>query len=359
MTKKIIIVGGGYAGTRMAHALDSVADVTLIEPREAFFHSVAAIRAVVQPDLLERLIVPYDRLLRNGRIIRARATQIGEGAVVLDDGRRVEGDIVIATTGSGYAQPFKPHADSISEYRKRQAEAHAAVLEAQTVVIVGAGPVGVELAAEIKAAHPRRNVTILAASDAVVPGISPKLSRALSSQIAAMGIELRLGVPVDGLQSTDAPFAGTLQAGGRSYAADIVFPAFGARPVLPPLQGETASRAGRLVVDPWMRPNGYRHVFALGDAADNGDPMTIVAVRRQVPWLTRTIKSMIAGRPIDALPPYRKAMRPLLLVPLGHDGGSSVMPVGRQGWVVGPWLTQRIKGRDLFLTDTRKELGYA
>ena len=74
MRNKIVIVGGGYAGVRMAHGLDEFADVTLIEPREAFFHCVAAIRAVVQPELLDRLIIPYDRLLKNGRIIQARAS---------------------------------------------------------------------------------------------------------------------------------------------------------------------------------------------------------------------------------------------------------------------------------------------
>ena len=119
LKKKVVIVGGGYAGVGMAHSLDKYADVTLIEPREAFFHSVAAIRAVVQPDLLDRLIIPYDRLLKRGKVIRARAKQISEGHVVLEDGGTVEGDIVIAATGSNYAQPFKPWSESIADFRSK------------------------------------------------------------------------------------------------------------------------------------------------------------------------------------------------------------------------------------------------
>ena len=34
-----------------------------MEPRDAFVHNVAAIRAIVEPALLDRLIIPYDRLL--------------------------------------------------------------------------------------------------------------------------------------------------------------------------------------------------------------------------------------------------------------------------------------------------------
>nr|WP_321440604.1 FAD-dependent oxidoreductase [uncultured Hyphomonas sp.] len=358
MRKRIVIVGGGYAGVRMAHGLDELADVTLIEPREAFFHCVAAIRAVVQPALLDRLIIPYDRLLKNGRIIKARAEQISEGCVVLGNGQTVEGDFIIAATGSNYARPFKARSDSIADFRSHQAAAHAAVEAAQTIIVVGAGPVGVELAAEIKFAHPGKSISILAASDEVVPSIASKLSKALQLQIADMGIDVQLGAFVDGVDRTDAPFAGSLHAGGKTYEADLIVPAFGAKPVLPPVECVAASASGRLEVDQWMRPCGYQAVFALGDAADNGDPMTIVAVRRQVSWLLKTVKKLIEGTSVETLPAYTRATKPLLLVPLGQKKGASILPISRSGCLVGPWLTQKVKGKDLFLTDTRKELGY-
>lgn len=356
--KNIIIVGGGYAGVRMAHGLDAVSNVTLIEPGDAFVHCVAAIRAVVEPELLERLIIPYDRLLKRGKLIKARAEKISEGFVVLDDGSRIEGDIIIAATGSKYAEPFKRQTDSIADFRSDQAKLHDAVAGAQTIAVVGAGPVGVELAAEVKSAHPDKSITIFAASEEVVPGISHKLSAALLPQLSDMGIDVKLGVSVDRLERADAPFQGTLSVGGETYTADLIVPAFGARPVMPPVEGAGATASGRLEVDPWMRPTGYRNVFSLGDAADNGDPMTIVAVRRQVGWLLKTMNALMAGKNFESLPAYTNAVKPLLLVPLGREKGASILPVSRSGWVGGPWLTQKIKGKDLFLTDTRKELGY-
>src|SRR5271163_3746352 len=107
IVKRIVIVGG-YAGTMVARALDGVAEVRLIEPRDRFVHNVAAIRAVVEPALLDRLMIPYDRLLRRGSVIRGLAAEIGEARVGLADGTTIEGDIVVAATGSTYARPFKP-----------------------------------------------------------------------------------------------------------------------------------------------------------------------------------------------------------------------------------------------------------
>ena len=37
----VAVIGGGYAGYSTARELDDFADVTLIEPRDAFVHNVA------------------------------------------------------------------------------------------------------------------------------------------------------------------------------------------------------------------------------------------------------------------------------------------------------------------------------
>ena len=58
--KKIVVVGGGYAGFEIAKELDGFADVTLVEQREAFVHPPAAIRALVQPGVLDESGFPYD-----------------------------------------------------------------------------------------------------------------------------------------------------------------------------------------------------------------------------------------------------------------------------------------------------------
>jgi glycine/D-amino acid oxidase-like deaminating enzyme len=78
--KRVVIVGGGYAGTLLARALDPIAEVVLIEPKAAFVHNVAAIRAIVDPTWLDKLILPYERLLKRGRVLRDRVIAIeGEG----------------------------------------------------------------------------------------------------------------------------------------------------------------------------------------------------------------------------------------------------------------------------------------
>ena len=42
----VAVIGGGYGGFNAAKALDEFVDVLLVEPRDAFVHNVAALRAL-------------------------------------------------------------------------------------------------------------------------------------------------------------------------------------------------------------------------------------------------------------------------------------------------------------------------
>ena len=102
MARRLVIVGGGYVGAELARALDDHATVTLVEEREAFCHAPAMIRAVVAPDLVERALFPYDRLLRKGTVLRARATAVDAGAVTLTDGRTLAADACASRKRKSY-----------------------------------------------------------------------------------------------------------------------------------------------------------------------------------------------------------------------------------------------------------------
>src|SRR5580692_5797552 len=96
----VVVLGGGYGGINAAKALDDVADVTLVDPKDAFVHNVAAWRALVEPEWLERIFLPYERLLVNGRFIRDRASEVDGRRVTLASGAQLQPDYLVLATGS-------------------------------------------------------------------------------------------------------------------------------------------------------------------------------------------------------------------------------------------------------------------
>lgn len=358
--KRVIIVGGGYAGTTLARALDAAFEVVLVEPREAFVHNVAVIRALVQPGLIDQIILPYDRLLNRGRVIRARVSAVAEGRVSLSTGETITGDYVVLATGSTYAQPFKPTTEAMADFRSASASTHEAIKAARHIAIVGAGAVGVELAGEIASGLSGKSVTLIGSGDRLFPEFAPGLGKRLLADLKALGVTVKLGASAK-LAVTDRPHAGPLHlTSGEVLEPDLVIPALGAHPDTRPLTdlvGVRFDTTGRVATDGWMRPPGLVNVFALGDVAANGDLMTIVASSRQAPWLAKTLHALAAGAAIDALPRYSPWPSPPILVPLGAARGASVLPVTKKGLVVGPFLTGAIKGKSLFIPRYHKEFG--
>src|SRR5262249_29952087 len=97
--KRIVVVGGGFAGVTVAGALDGVEEVQLVEPRDRFVHNVAAIRALADASWLDRVAIPYDRLLKRGTMIQDKAVEIRDGMVFLSNGTILEADVAVAATG--------------------------------------------------------------------------------------------------------------------------------------------------------------------------------------------------------------------------------------------------------------------
>src|ERR1700734_1480229 len=96
----VVVIGGGYGGINVAKSLDDVASVVLVEPKDAFVHNVAALRALADPSWLPRIYLPYDKLLGHGRVVRDRAAKVDTGRVTLASGEEIRADYIVLATGS-------------------------------------------------------------------------------------------------------------------------------------------------------------------------------------------------------------------------------------------------------------------
>jgi NADH dehydrogenase FAD-containing subunit len=223
-------------------------------------------------------------------------------------------------------------------------------------VIVGAGPVGIELAGEIAAAFQDKQITLVAATQALLPDLGTKLGYALARQLQDMGVRLLMGRRAIELASTEAPFgpAHVKLDDGTQVAADLVFPVIGAKPVATfPTGTAITLHRGRIRVNSDLSVLNLPGVWALGDAAATADPMSVVSLERQVPYLVKQLRARATGAAPPSKP-YQGWLNPPAVVPLGPRKGASRLP-GKL--VVGSWMTSLIKGRHLLVNKASKSLG--
>jgi NADH dehydrogenase FAD-containing subunit len=345
----VVVVGGGYGGITAAKALDDVADVTLVDPTEAFVHNVAAWRALVEPEWLDRIFLPYERLLANGRFVRDRAVAVEGRRVTLASGEVLEPDYLVLATGSAYPFPAKIEEPEIASAQARVRAAHEALVAADRVLIVGAGPAGLELAGEIKAFYPDKHVTIADLADDILTGpFDQALRDELRRQLDALGVELHLGRALNELPTVPPATLGPIRIAtedGSELVADIWFRAFGVRPHSDYLEGgslaDSRDERGYVRVDDHLRVAGETNVFSLGDVAD-ADRDTAGAASRQGGLVAANLRTLITGE--GEVTPWER-LPPMIAIPLGPEGGAGFLGDG----VADAATIAELKGRDMLI----------
>ncbi|HEV8557312.1 MAG TPA: FAD-dependent oxidoreductase [Actinophytocola sp.] len=352
MSRTVAVIGGGYGGAAVAKALESEADVILIDPRDAFVNSAGSLRALARPDWAANMFYPYATLLTKGTVIRDRAVAADPAGVTLASGQRVEADYLVLATGSSYAYPAKPSSHSISEAINDLRQTHKELIDAERVLILGAGPVGLELAGEIKEVWPHKHVTVVDPVEQLAPGFLPELREDLHRQLDTLDITLRLGTGLTALPPTEPgrteAFTVTT-SGGEEISADIWFRAFGVNAnsdYLADGRLTTLTPQGQVPVTGTLNVRGHDHVYAIGDLTDIAETKMAGFAMQHAEVVAKNITAQLRGeRPTES---YQPLPFPMILMPLGPRGGVGQLPTPDGPTVVPTELVSQIKGNDIF-----------
>lgn len=352
MQQRVVVVGGGYGGVAVSTALDDVADVVLVEPKNQFVHAVGTLRALVDPAWQARVFHSYDALLRRGRVRREWARSVSPGVVRLSGAETLEADHVVLATGTGYPYPAKFLEDDTAVARARLDRTRESLRRCDRVVVVGAGPVGLELAGELTSAFPGLGVTLVDQEPDILSGdYLPELRASVRAQLESRGVELVLGAPLAYLPPYDVgtygPFAVETTA-GVPVSGQMWFRCHGSRALTGYLDAELARGMhddGTIPVDEHLRVRGQEAVWAVGDITDVRESKRATAAREHAEVVADNIRAVIAGHAPTAT--YTAAPERIVL-PLGPHGGASQVEVGGVRTLLGPDETSLIKGADLF-----------
>jgi apoptosis-inducing factor 2 len=363
---KVIIIGGGYSGTAVAKLLDRDFDVTLIEKQATFFHNVGALRAAVDSSWLEKIFIPYDRLLKRGKIKHSLVTEVTPEKVHLESGETLSFDYLILATGSSYPFPAKMSANDVEGAKQNIVHLSEKIRAAQRILIVGGGPVGVEFAGEIVSKYPQKTITLIHTGKTLIgEPFNPKLGQKLLDGLQEMGVQVLLEerVLMNNLKPEDLMHNQTyLTDKGTTIGADLLLTCYGAgvnNKYLLAHFSEQLDRGGRVKVTPQMQVEGYSNIFAVGDLTNVGEPKMALLSGAHASIVAENIKTLQLGKTKQqkTLKVYQPSTNPLMIVPLGENKGAGQFPLTKSGIVVGAFLAKQIKGKTLLAEMYWKKMG--
>lgn len=148
------------------------------------------------------------------------------------------------------------------------------------IVLIGGGYVAAELSHI--AARAGAEVTVLQRGDRLLPPFDADLVGWLMDKFRAIGVEVRTGTNVEAVEPAQPGWRVHASEHGqpRSFEADLVVHAAGRVPNVDGLAleaGEVEARDGRLRLNEFLQSASNPAVYAAGDAAAAGPPLTPVA----------------------------------------------------------------------------------
>jgi NADH dehydrogenase len=334
--KRVVMVGGGFAGINAAKGMGGVPDleVTLIDQRNYHLFQPLLYQVAMAGLSPAEIAAPIRSMLSRYSNIRVllgtvESVNLSDNTVKTDIGT-FPFDYLILACGATHSyfghdnwEEFAPglkNVEQATEIRRRvltafeNAERAADPEERRkflTFVIVGGGPTGVELAGaigemsrftlakdfrSIDAASAK--VILVEAGSRILPSFSEPQSAQAARDLQSLGIEVRTSCSVTGIDGEGIQTASErLRAGTVLWAAGVK-----ASP-LAKSAGLECDAQGRAIVGPDLSASGYPNVFIAGDQArfthQTGKPLpgTAPVAMQQGKYLARTIIRDTKGEP--------------------------------------------------------------
>ncbi|KAG0577160.1 hypothetical protein KC19_5G135500 [Ceratodon purpureus] len=348
--KRVVVVGGGVGGSLVAKNLESHADVTLIDPKEYYEVPYAQMRCIVEPSMAERSVLKHSEYLKTAHIVQSAAESVSGSEVVTESGERVPFDFLVITTGTTYSGP-STKAERVKLYEADKEK----IVAADHVLVIGGGPVGVELVGEIVVDFPDKKVTLVHSGKRLLEFLGTKVSdKTLKWLQSKKNVEVILNdrIALEGLTGPEY-----VTKNGTHIKADAHFVCIGKRVGSSWLQSSDLSQLideeGRLKVDANMRLEGQSNIFAVGDIANTKEIKQGYLAGKQADVVVDNIKRLIKNSKAPKLAEYKPLTSPLGLVSLGRYEGVAQFPIVT---LIGR-LPGMLKSGDLFVGKARGSLG--
>lgn len=339
---RVVIIGAGFGGLEAARRLgNQPVDVTVIDRSNHHVFQPLLYQVAGAALDMSQIAWPIRHVLhrfKNVTTLMAEVSGVDTASktVLLTDGTRVPYDTLVIATGATHAYfghdewaQFAPGLKTLGDallirqhllavFEQAEREPDPEKRQAlQTLVVIGAGPTGVELACTIaelareempgdfrRIDTRNTRVIVVEAASRVLSSFPEELADYVLRTMEHLGVTVMLDCPVtechaDGVVCKD-----------RQIRAGAVFWAAGVR-ASPAAQwlGAPADKAGRVTVEPQLTVPAHPDIFVIGDTAlveqENGKPVPGLApaAKQQGQYVGEVIKARLHNRAVPG--PFR------------------------------------------------------
>ncbi len=305
--KKVVVIGGGFAGAYVANALQKEFAVTLIDTKDYFEFTPSVLRALVDPRVVKHIQVNHTHYLTKGTFIQGSVTDITKKEVFIST-KKIPFDYAVVTSGSFYSLPIKESNIVLVSRAEHLREYHYKLEHVKKILIIGGGLVGVELAAELCTHYPEKEVTIVHANKDLIERNDPKSRKYAKKFLQKHNVKL-----IFNERATEQKKNTFVTDKGRILKADLVIPCTGIKPNYSLLEkhfSNSITDNHGIAVNSYLQMKGSETIFAGGDITHISEEKTAQTAEMHAAYIVKNIRNLEHGKPLQK---YKAVKRPMVI----------------------------------------------
>ncbi len=300
--KQVVVVGGGFAGAKIAKTLQHQFDVTLIDTKDYFEYTPSILRIPLKTNVLKHIRVKHASYLKKGKIITTPATTITKTHVITKD-LELPYDYLVLASGAKYAMP-KPEVDAIRIHADDLKKSATRMHHASSAVIIGGGLVGVELAGEIAHYMPNVQLTIVHPKDSIIDRNAEKAIKLCEKYLLKKGVNMIYNDKVVGKKGVHY-----LTEKKQEVRGDIAFLCAGIRSSTHYLEEHfkhILNERGFVKTMPTLLAEGEKNIFVAGDMTEIKEEKLAQVSEKHANVIIHNIKAMEKKKPLKHYEPKKR-----------------------------------------------------
>lgn len=308
--KEIVVLGGGFGGVSASlYLVKKIKDergvnITLIDKNSYHLFKASLYEVATSEEPKKNIAIPYSEIFNgNLRFVKGKALLIDhENSLIrFDNELNYSYDYLIIGLGSvssdfdiegikEYSLPLRWLEDGVRIKKEIESAFHKKVHDGKEINIIvgGGGFSGTELTAELinykrrlskhhKTAENLINISMIQGPDRLLRELDESVSRLAKERLEKGSVNIILGTHIEKVTKEHVE-----TDDGKKYPYDVFIWTGGVRAnEILEKSGFRVNGRGQVAVNEYMQVVGFKNIFAIGDLAEYGDPLT----NKAIPWV--------------------------------------------------------------------------
>lgn len=320
--KKILIIGGGFAGSKIAKKLEKYKnfETILVDTKDYFEFTPSIIKLISNPSYYKKIQIFHKDYLKKTKIITGEVIELMRNKAIIHNGNKliVDFDYCVICSGAKHNYKFKSKKIFFKHNLENALNLNELIINSKKITIIGGGLVGVEIAGEIADYFKDKEITLIHSKNELIERMNKKSRDYARKKLEIKGVKILFNETVKTVKEN------YILTDKNKIKSDLTILCTGISPQIKFFEKNFKNKFNEknyIKVNEFLQVEGENYIFSAGDVNNIDEEKTAQNAEKQAKIVIRNILNLEKEKPLKKY----KIKKRTMIVSLGKYDGIGIL----------------------------------